>query len=74
VWCTVRLDIPLGGSDKLIRITGFLDFMHPLVFKKNKVCCQYVKFTFYILLNVCIHSIYKAAVSPGSVQQVIPYH
>jgi hypothetical protein len=36
----------------------------------STVCCQYVQFT----LNVCIYNIYKASVSPGSVQQIMPYH
>jgi hypothetical protein len=29
---------------------------------------SYVQFIFYTLLNVCIHNIYRASVSPGSVQ------
>jgi hypothetical protein len=35
---------------------------------------QYVQFIFYMLLNVCIYNIYKASVSPGSVQQIMTYH
>jgi hypothetical protein len=28
----------------------------------------------YVRTNVCIYNIYKASVSPGSVQQVMPYY
>jgi hypothetical protein len=46
---------------------------------QSAVCCQYVQFTFYMLLNVCIYvnicmyNIYKALLSPGSVQQIMSY-
>jgi hypothetical protein len=36
--------------------------------------CQYVQFTFYMLLNVCIYNTYKASVSLGSVQQIMPHY
>jgi hypothetical protein len=42
--------------------------------QQYEVSCQYVQFTFYKLLNICIHNIYKASVSSGSVQQIMPYH
>jgi hypothetical protein len=32
-------------------------------------CSTPVQFTFYMLLNVCMYNIYKASVSPSSVQQ-----
>jgi hypothetical protein len=35
---------------------------------------SYVKFSFYMLLNVYTIYIYKVSVSPGSVQQIMPYH
>jgi hypothetical protein len=34
---------------------------------------MYNIFTFYMLLHGCIYTIYKASVSPGSVQNIIPY-
>jgi hypothetical protein len=37
------------------------------------VSYQYVQFTCYKSLNVCIYNIYKASVSSGSVQQIMPY-
>jgi hypothetical protein len=40
----------------------------------SNVSCRYVQFAFYMLLNVCIYNIHKASVSPGSVQQIMPYH
>jgi hypothetical protein len=42
--------------------------------QQQYVSCQYVQFTCYKLLNVCIYNICKASVSPGSVQQIMPYH
>jgi hypothetical protein len=33
-----------------------------------------VEFTCYKLLNVCIYNICKTSVSPGLVQQIMPYH
>jgi hypothetical protein len=45
-----------------------------LSFSRVTVCCQYVQFIFYMLLNICIYNIYRASVSPGSVQQIMPYH
>jgi hypothetical protein len=33
---------------------------------------MYNIFTFYMLLHECIYNIYKASVSPGSVQQIMP--
>jgi hypothetical protein len=41
---------------------------------KFVVVVSYVQFTFYMLLNVCIYNMYKASVSPGSVQHIMPYH
>jgi hypothetical protein len=36
-----------------------------------RVCCQYVQFTFYMLLSV--YTVYiQGLVSPGSVQQIMP--
>jgi hypothetical protein len=28
----------------------------------------------YVCINVCIYNIYKASVSPGSVEQIMPYY
>jgi hypothetical protein len=36
-------------------------------------CIIYNIFTFYMLLPECIYNIYKASVSPGSVQQIMSY-
>jgi hypothetical protein len=35
--------------------------------------CHRVK-THLQLINITLHYIYKASVSPGSVQQIMPYH
>jgi hypothetical protein len=37
-------------------------------------CTMYNTFTFYMLLHEWIYNIYKASLSPGSVQQIMPYH
>jgi hypothetical protein len=48
---------------------------HPWsIFCSNKsVISMYNIFTFYILLKVCVYSIYRASVSPGSLQQIMLY-
>jgi hypothetical protein len=41
--------------------------------QQKYACYQYVQFACYMLLNVCIYNKYRASVSPGSVQQILPY-
>jgi hypothetical protein len=33
----------------------------------------FIFYMLYILLNVCVYYIYKASLSPGSVEQIMPY-
>jgi hypothetical protein len=56
--------VDVGRSDER---TG-LSFARVTV--SSNVSCQYVQFTFDVIK--CIYNIYKAFVSPGSVQQIMP--
>jgi hypothetical protein len=60
---TCRL-VDVGRSDERTD----LSFSRVTVSSKKSV----VSFTFYILLNVCLYNIYRASVSPGSLQQTTP--
>jgi hypothetical protein len=48
-----------------------LSFARVAVSSNKSVVSMYI---FYMLINVCIYNIYKTSVSPGSVQQIMPYH
>jgi hypothetical protein len=51
-----------------------LTFARVTVSSSKYVASLYKIFTFYMLLEVGIYNIYKASVSAGSVQQIMPYH
>jgi hypothetical protein len=40
----------------------------------NMYSLHFTCYQMYVYINICIYNIYKASVSPGSVQQIIPYY